>query len=287
VHFDSVGSSEHTSSSDIAQRKLGLHTVPCLVHKVDDDRMKDMREAAMQRPTAPPATSEPVTPEPPRAEPRPVGEAAQSLEFVSALLPAMNAAGSDRLRWAVLTDVAGVELARAKMATTANEVLSRPAALERASASCAMLVEDLTAAVATEARLRNVRLESTVSNAEGVISVDATLCRLALTGIAQSLMALAPRCGTTLQLAAQVTSVRPALVVESTLVHADAELTADAMRRFFDPDWAEHPCGSSGARILAAAAKVARAHGGRIEARFRTPKACVVIFVVPRPLSDV
>ena len=71
-----------------------------------------------------------------------------------------------------------------------------------------MLVEDLTAAVATEARLRNVRLESTVSNAEGVISVDATLCRLALTGIAQSLMALAPRCGDA-QLAAQVTSVRP------------------------------------------------------------------------------
>ena len=59
VHFDSVASSEHTSSSDIAQRKLGLHTVPCLVHEVDDDRMKDMQEAAMQRPTAPPAASEP------------------------------------------------------------------------------------------------------------------------------------------------------------------------------------------------------------------------------------
>ena len=52
------------------------------------------------------------------------------------------------------------------------------------------------------------------------------------------------------------------------------ELTADAMRRFFDPDWAEHPCGSSGARILAAAAKVARAHGGRTEARLRTEGMC-------------
>ena len=76
---------------------------------------------------APPQEPEPVEPEAP-AQPTPqstIGEAALGLEFVAALLPAMNAAGNDRLRWGVLTDLAGVELSRTKAIAAAQEILTR------------------------------------------------------------------------------------------------------------------------------------------------------------------
>ena len=92
-----------------AAHRIGLNTVPCLVHDADEERLADMRRAVIERTMEPlldpppaPATAPPVT------EPT-IGEAALGLEFVSALLPAMNAAGRDRLRWGVLTDLAAVE----------------------------------------------------------------------------------------------------------------------------------------------------------------------------------
>jgi hypothetical protein len=42
-------------------------------------------------------------------------------------------------------------------------------------------------------------------------------------------------------------------------------LPASAYPRFFDADWMEHPAGASGAMLLAAARKIARAHGGGLE----------------------
>jgi hypothetical protein len=42
-------------------------------------------------------------------------------------------------------------------------------------------------------------------------------------------------------------------------------LPASAYPRFFDADWADHPAGASGAMLLAAARKIARAHGGGLD----------------------
>jgi len=42
-------------------------------------------------------------------------------------------------------------------------------------------------------------------------------------------------------------------------------LPASAYPRFFDADWADHPAGASGAMLLAAARKIARAHGGALD----------------------
>ena len=92
-----------------AAHRVGLDTVPCLVHDVDEERLTDMRDAAMQRPAIPAPPQEPEAVEIAPVTPPTSGEAALGLEFVAALLPAMNAAGNDRLRWGVLTDLAGVE----------------------------------------------------------------------------------------------------------------------------------------------------------------------------------
>jgi hypothetical protein len=279
-----------------AAHKVGLGTVPCLVHDVDDEKLRDMREAAMQRATMAPAPSDAVSDDAstPSIEAKPVEPplpaskgAAQGLEFVSALLPAMNAAGSDRLRWAVLTDLAGVELSRAKMAAAATEILSRTSPIERALVDCGSLIDDVVSSVATEARLRSVRLDTSTVDTDYGVSLDAAVCRTALTGIVQCLLALAPRAGTVFTLNAHVTIVRPAFIVQCVLRDADAELSQEALKRFFDADWREHPCGMSGAQMLGAAAKTARVHGGRIEVLARPPKGCAVTFVVPRPLTDI
>ena len=275
-----------------AAHRIGLITVPCLVHDADEDRLADMRRAVIERmmeplpDPAPTLATAPVITKSIITEPT-IGEAALGLEFVSALLPAMNAAGKDRLRWGVLTDLAAVELSRAKAVGTAHEMLRSDAAVERSSADHLALVSDVVSAVSTEARLRSVKVDLDLPDSARDrfdvfdIVFDGARCRDALRGLLQCLLTLAPRTGTVLSLRAQITAIRPALVVECLLRDSDPELSAEALARFFEAGWREHPCGPEGGSILAALAHTARAHGGRAGVK-AAANGCLVTFVVPR-----
>ena len=78
-----------------------------------------------------------------------------------------------------------------------------------------------------------------------------------------------------------MTSIRPALIVECLVRESDPELGSEALHRFFDAGWREHPCGANGGVLLAAFGQVARAHGGRVDAK-PSANGCLVTFVVPR-----
>jgi ParB/Sulfiredoxin domain len=249
-----------------AAHKVGLGTVPCLVHDVDDEKLRDMREAATQRPSATPAAP----------------------ELDATLLPAINDRGAERLRWSVMTDLAGIEVVRAKIQLAAADILAHTESVDRAPADCGSLVSDVVAAIATEARLRGVRIDVSITGAENGVSLDGALCRTALTALLQCLLTIAPRDGTTLGIQALVTSVRPAFILQCVLKEIDVEQGSEhtVIGRFFDSEWPEHPCGARGAQMLAAVSKVARLHGGRVEVQPRSAKGCAVIFVLPRPLSD-
>lgn len=266
-----------------AAQRVGLDTVPCLVHDVDEERLTDMRDAAMQRLAIPVPPQEPEAADlPPLPPPSPaVGDAAPGIEFVAALLPAMNAAGNDRLRLSVLTDLAGVELSRTSSIGGAQEILRSGGTVERASVDYLALVSSVISAVATEARLRGVRVESSAPDSDRDIFLDGSRCRAALTGLLQSLLTLAPRGGTVLSVKAQITTIRPALIVECLLQDCDPELGVEAIARFFDAAWREHPAGTQSAVLLGALAHTARAHGGRVDAKAAL-KGCLVTFVVPR-----
>ena len=267
-----------------AAHRIGLHTVPCLVHDADEEGLADLRRAVIERTMEPlldpppaPATAPPVT------EPT-IGDAALGLEFVSALLPAMNAAGRDRLRWGVLTDLAAVELSRTKAVGTAHEMLRSDAAIQRSSADHLALVGDVVSAVSTEARLRGVKVDLDLPDSgRDILDIlfDGARCRSALTGLLHCLLTLAPRTGTVLSVRAQITTIRPALVVECLLRECDPELSVEALARFFEAGWGEHPCGPNGGSILAALVHTARAHGGRAGVK-AAANGCVVTFVVPR-----
>ena len=266
-----------------AAQRAGLGTVPCLVHDVDEERLTDMRDAAMQRLAIPVPLPEPEPemPAPVSQTPPTIGEAALGLEFVTALLPALNAAGNDRLKWGVLTDLAGVELTRTKAIGAAKEILSGGRPIDRASVDYLALVSGVASAIATEARLRGVRVELSAPDSDRDIFLDGARCRDVLTGLLQSLLTLAPRGGSLLSVKAEITTIRPALIVECLLHDSDPEPGPEALARFFDPAWREHPAGTQGAVLLGALAHTARAHGGRVDVK-AVGKGCLVTFVVPR-----
>jgi hypothetical protein len=280
-----------------AARTAGLSTVPCLVHDLDDEKLGDMREAATER-LAPPAHREPA-PQQNTESSSPLPEVASSpsaLEEVSLPSGANHVASpgiDEGLRLAVMAELEGVEQLRSKIASAASDILTRAAIVDRAPTSCAALVEDAIAAVEIEARLRGVKLEKVVPPREYTMPLDAARCRLVLTGLLQNLLTLVTGTETTLHVHAHVTTIRPALIVDCAL-RGDCALPGgagepagegehvleEAVRaRFFDAEWSEHPCGESGARTLAALARIARAHGGRVQAH-----ASGVTFVVPRPI---
>jgi hypothetical protein len=184
----------------------------------------------------------------------------------------------------VLTDLAAVEVSRTKTVGAAKEILSGGRAIDRASVDYLALVSDVASAIATEARLRGVRVEMSAPDSDRDIFdifLDGARCRDALTGLLQSLLTLAPRGGTLLSVKAEITTIRPALIVECLLHDSDPEPGPEALTRFFDPAWREHPAGTHGAVLLGALAHTARAHGGRVDAK-AVGKGCLVTFVVPR-----
>jgi hypothetical protein len=76
--------------------------------------------------------------------------------------------------------------------------------------------------------------------------------------------------------------VRPALIIDCRLLGEANPFGDDTIARFFDPEWTDHPCGPTGAVVLGAVARTARAHGGRVQIH----RDGTVTFVVPRPLHE-
>jgi hypothetical protein len=265
-----------------AARNAGLPSVPCIVHDVDEEMRKNMREAATQRATPPPPG--PVQ-EASRdlALPPAFSEVTAGLNFVSALLPAITAAGQDRFRWTILTDLAGIELQRARTVAAAAEALANAPAIDRtADVSCGDLIGRIVASLAAEARLRGVRLDLQVPDSDYRMPLDVSMITTAVTGMIQSLFALLPP-DRVIRVQVKGTTVRPALIVQ--LSQDTVDLDPEAFRRFFDGDWQDHPAGGTGALLLAGAARIARLHGGRIDVQSLPMRGYSLTFVVPRPIG--
>jgi len=258
-----------------AARTIGLSTVPCLVQDVDEEKAMELRQAVVGRIGAP----------------VPIGSAAAPAREPAATQPSMDvgtlpaAAIDPGLRRMVLEDLGAVESLRAVIASAAGDLLSRTTILvDRDAASPSAILSDALAAVALEARLRGVRLEMLWPDNDTSMSLDGARCRTVLIGLLQSMLSLTTRETTALEVKILMTIVRPALIVECRLRQDGREqVIADdaALDRFFDAEWAEHPCGASGAQSLAALLRVARAHGGRVQA---SPN--VVTFVLPKLLTE-
>jgi hypothetical protein len=269
-----------------ASRIAGLRSVPCLVHEVDDEMLKNMRDAAAWRPLPPPAGEppavEPPAPTPETTLPPAFSEVTAGMNFVSALMPAIDVAGNNRFRWSVLIDLAGVELLRARTVAASAEVLASQPPLDRTDVRSGDLADAVMGSVAAEARLRGVALRIVAADPDYRAALDSRLATIAVTALVQSMLGVASPGGAPLCVSLRGTAIRPALIVELSL--EGARLTAEQLQRFFDGEWPEHPAGPAGALMLAGAARIARLHGGRTDVRSAESGGCVVTFVIPKPL---
>ena len=267
-----------------AASNAGLRSVPCIVHEVDEEMVKNMREAATQRAVPPPPA--PIQAEAARevSLPPAFSEVTAGLQFVSALLPAITAADGDRFRWSVLTDLAAIELLRARTVAAAAEALANGSTVNRVDTNCGELVSGVLGSLAAEARLRGLPFDMQAPESDYFIPLDASLVTTAVTGLIQGLFTLLPRGGASIRVQVKGTTVRPALIVQ--LSQEAVDLDPDAARRFFDGEWREHPAGGAGALLLAGAARIARLHGGRVDVQPMPMKGCIVTFVIPKPFAE-
>ena len=272
-----------------AARTVGLRAVPCLVQDVDEAMLHRIREAVTVRAVPPKpqdsATREPVHPGGDQtADESTMRAVAADVNFVSALLPIIQAAGDDPLRKAVLTDLAAAELTRARTLLAAGEVLSLSKPLDRRSVAAGDLLQRAVTDAAAEARLRGVRLDVTAPATDYRISLDEELVSAAFAGLLRGAFGLAREPGALIRIKLDGTTIRPALILD--IVLDDVEMDAATARRFYDPQLEPHPCGTSGSLLMAAVLRVARLHGGRADVQTRSPRGCTLTFVLPRPLTD-
>jgi hypothetical protein len=267
--------------------QLGLRTVPSVVYESGVHSVDALREAAAQRATPPPVPAEPpmskASDESRLVQPAAgLREVTARLAFVSAVMPALDVAGYDPLRWNILTDLMKVEMERARSTAAAVEWLSSRIMPAKESIEAAAVLDRVLEAVGAEARLQSVKLDVSSTLSGYRLSADPALLGRALTGCVQSMLALSSS-GSTLRIEANGTSVRPALIVGIT--QDECEIAPTAVDRFFDADYARHPNGPSGALVLAGIAHVARLHGGRVHARATEGRGFSLTFVVPKPLD--
>jgi hypothetical protein len=281
--------------------QLGLRTVPCLVCETSAHTVEALREAATRRALAESLIREPQqgtaaapfteVPAPETSDDaRPsvlaagLREVTDRLAFVSAVMPALDVAGNDRLRWNILTDVLKVEMERARSVAAAIEWLSLTSTAERDLLDASTIVDAAIDAVTPEARLSGITLEISSSLEGYSLPVDRAMVVRALTGLIQAMLARSSA-GSTVRIDCSGTAVRPALIVAVTQEHC--EVSESAADRFFDAGFAEHPNGVAGALVLAGVAHVARLHGGRVHARVDEGRGCTATFVIPKPVWEV
>jgi hypothetical protein len=268
--------------------QLGLPTVPSVVYESAAHSVDALREAAARRATPPSAPPEPAmskaTDESRINQPAAgLREVTARLAFVSAVMPALDVAGYDPLRWNILTDLMKVEMERARSTAAAVEWLSSRITPSKECVEAAAVMETVLEAVGPEARLQGVNIELSSTLTGYHLSADQALLGRALTGLVQSMLALSSS-GSTLRIDSNGTSVRPALIVSVT--QDDCDIVPAAVDRFFDADYAQHPNGPSGALVLAGVEHIARLHGGRVHARATEKGGLTVTFVVPKPLDN-
>jgi signal transduction histidine kinase len=232
-----------------------------------------------------------VPPEP-SLMPRAAWDLASSLDLAvaQAALCASRSAG-----YAI--DVLQADLGRAARVARATAIMLGTPELQRRELDAAALVGKAARATALARRLSGVSLEISIDDQDFRVPVDAALVTQALAGAMDVMLAMLESArryhddtadvpfGAAEPLAFSVRCVRtrPAMIIE--LMQRSVSVDPASIGRFFDPACDLHPGGASAALLLAAAARIIRAHGGRVDVRRDEPVGCTMTFILPQAAS--
>jgi ParB-like chromosome segregation protein Spo0J len=266
----------------------GLHHVPCIVHEADEASAQKLRENVNVREethasqdlagqSIPPAIAEGL---------------AESLDLAAAQAAVCGRSGGLRLPAAV--DVLQAELSRAaRLARAAAIVLDTPR-LRRAEITARRIVERAAAATSLARRVAAVPLDTSIDDPEFRVPADVALVTQALAGSIDVMISFgehvrrsdvdedlqARHASHAIGLSVRCVKTRPAVIIE--LTQSAVSVEPELIGRFFDANSTLHPGGPSAALLLAAAARIVRAHGGRADVRRDGPVGCTMTFVLPQ-----
>ena len=235
-----------------------------------------------------------VTAEPAMAALPPDGTAALApLSLVAAAVSmaeafdAIQAALRDvPLRGRPLRDRVAIELARAE--ATRGRWLADAAVVMQTDPMPALDEVDLVGVLRSV--VEALAPESRLSGGAAAIPVPEGVCpvfgdeRLLTTAVGASLAAMRDVIegrGDARKVAVTLTPRHDTATRTLEIAQAAVRLPASAYARFFDADWREHPAGASGALLLAAARRIAIAHGGALDIGPVDGGGCRLLLSVP------
>ncbi len=249
----------------------GLRHVPCIVHDLDEPGIGQMRRHVNVRPPAP----------------EPVVEAASAIPASAAIDLARRierAHAQAAIRTTRTTaDLLDSELAQAGRVARAAAVMLDTPRVRRRELSARAVVDQAATATAVQRRLSGVQLTTTIDDPEFQVPADPALITQALAGAIDALSAFVDEPGSAIAVTVHCVKTRPAMIIE--LAQRVVSVEPELMGQFFDVDSTVHPGGASTALLLAADARIGRAHGGRADVRRDDPVGCTVTFVLPQSMA--
>jgi K+-sensing histidine kinase KdpD len=194
-------------------------------------------------------------------------------------------------------DVLQADLGRAARLARATAIMLGTPQLQRRELDAAALVERAARSTAVARRLAGVSLEISIDDQDFKVPVDAALVTQALAGAMDVMLSMlesaqryhddtgdfAPGAIEPLAFSVRCVKIRPAMIVE--LAQRSVSVDPGSIGRFFDATCDLHPGGASAALLLAAAARIVRAHGGRVDVRRDEPVGCTISFILPQTAS--
>jgi ParB-like chromosome segregation protein Spo0J len=249
----------------------GLRHVPCIVHDIDEAAIEQMsRHVNVRRPA-----------------PEPVVETAAAIPASAAIelarrierAHAQAAIAASR----TTADLLDAELAQAGRLARAAAVMLDTPRLRRRELSAQAVVDHAAAATAVQRRLSGVDLTTAIDDPGFRVPADPALVTQALAGAIDALSAFVDEPGAAITLSVHCVKTRPAMIIE--LAQRVVSVEPELMGQFFDVGSTVHPGGASTPLLLAAAARIVRAHGGRADVRRDDPVGCTLTFVLPQSMS--
>lgn len=205
---------------------------------------------------------------------------ATSLESIHASLRDVSRRGRP-LRDRVAIDLARAEAARARWVADAAAVLQVDPLPSLDEVDLVTVCHAVAAAFAPEYRLAGGAPSSTLPASPARVFGDERLLTTAVGSVLSAVRALVEDRGdasrVTVALAPRVDTTMRTVEIAQSLVR----VSPASYGRFFDATWTAHPAGPAGAVLLAAARRIAEAHGGALELSALEGGGCRFLLSVP------
>jgi hypothetical protein len=205
---------------------------------------------------------------------------ARSLEDVAGVLGQIAAPGRP-LRERLLIELARAEAQRAAWLADALAVLHREPLPALDQADLGRVVSAVADALGPEHRLTGRGPAVDRADQPVLVFGDERLLRVAVAGVLGALCTAVDGRGDPASVTLRVLPGMRAMTHGVEVSQAAVRWSAAVVARLFDAEWADHPCGPTGALQLASARRIAQVQGGALDVQVIESGAARFVFALP------